>query len=196
MRNTNTKVWLRPVAAAAVALLATACASNNPAAQDDPLADRRSDLAAVDTTRDTGIRDAILAEHTIYPYHFEEGTALLNSLGERDLAVLADSFRQNNSGVISIRQGDASDELYAQRTQTIKTALTRLGVVADNVKIGDAPAGGETAEGNDVAQILKVDAAHRDAGGSSSGGSGGASGVSGGGTASPSGAAAATTGGM
>jgi type IV pilus biogenesis protein CpaD/CtpE len=193
MRNTNTNLWVKPAMAAAVALLATACASNPPSAQDDPLADRRSDLASVDTTRDTGIRDAILTEHTIYPYHFETGTALLNSLGERDLAVLADNYRQNGSGVISLRRGDASDELYAARTLAIKSALTHLGVTADNVKIDDAPASGETATGNDVNAILKADAARRDASGSSSGG---ASGVSGGGTASPGGAAAAATGGM
>jgi len=193
MRNTNK--WHKPAMAAAVALLATACSSNpGPAAQDDPLADRRADLASVDITRDTGIRNAILEQHTIYPYHFETGTALLNSLGERDLAVLADSFRQAGRGEISLRRGDASDELYAARTDSIKTALTRLGLTADNVKIDDAAAGGEGALGNDVAQILKADAGRRDSSGGSAGS--GASGASGGGSASPGGAAAATTGGM
>jgi hypothetical protein len=191
MRNKNTNIWVKPAMAAAVALLAAACSSNT-AQTDDALSEKGADLRSVDTTRDTGIRDAILEQHTIYPYHFETDTALLNSLGDRDLAVLADNFRQNGNGVISLRRGDASDELYAARTLAVKNALTQLGVTADNVKIGDDAAAGEGAVGNDVAAILKADAARRDAGSSGSG----ASGVSGGGSVSPSGAAAAATGGM
>src|SRR3954451_3352814 len=60
-----------------------------------------TDIQIVDAVRDSGVKAAIISQHTLYPYHFDEGGEMLNSLGERDLAVLAAHLR-THPGQINI----------------------------------------------------------------------------------------------
>ena len=41
---------------------------------------------------DAAIENAIIAQQAMFPYHFVEGGAQLNELGQRDLAILAEHY--------------------------------------------------------------------------------------------------------
>src|ERR1044071_5771977 len=63
------------------------------------------DAALVHAVSDTAINNAIITQHTLFPYHFVSGTAELNELGQRELAVLCDHYRANG-GAATVREGD------------------------------------------------------------------------------------------
>jgi hypothetical protein len=104
--------------------------------------------------QDTAIRNAIIAQHTIFPYHFEVDSDRLNELGTLDLAVLAGHYL-DRSGELSIRRGDASKELYDARVARVRALLERAGVAPERIKITDALAGGEGMPSQDVVRILE-----------------------------------------
>ena len=87
-----------------------------------------------DALRAASMHQAIIRQHTLYPYHFETGLPELNSLGRRDLEILADHFGEHG-GQINLQRGDASFELYSARNQTVRTALAEAGVTDDRIAI-------------------------------------------------------------
>jgi len=100
------------------------------------------DPMLVDETQDAQIDSAIIRQQALFPYHFVTGSAQCNELGNRDLAVLADHYRQN-PGRLTVRCGDAGADLYAARVKAVTESLARMGVAADRVQIVDVAPGGD-----------------------------------------------------
>src|SRR5437868_5616250 len=51
------------------------------------------------------IDNAVIRQHTLYPYHFVQQSDQLNSLGRREVYVLAWHYK-NYPGPVNLRQGD------------------------------------------------------------------------------------------
>lgn len=118
-----------------VGLLCPGCQEQQPVVQPASI-DNRLIHAALDSQ----IEAAIVVQHTLYPYHFANGTARLNELGLSDLAVLTRHAEDNSS--VNVRKGDAGDELYKARVQTVADAIAKadakgMSVAADQMPGGD-----------------------------------------------------------
>jgi len=96
---------------------------------------------AANEIHQASLHQAILAQSTFYPYHFVNGAGVLNELGWRDLQVLAEHFVAHG-GALSVRRGNASEELYNERLKSVQDALSAAGVEAGRVTISDSPPGG------------------------------------------------------
>ena len=136
--------------AAACMLALAGCETAPPA---EPAYDPALDAHMVEAYFSRQMRNAILAQHTIYPYHFDVYSASLNELGERDLDLLARHLKEN-PGPLGVRQGDASDEVYQARVDTVRGFLMDTGVPADRIAIADALPGGDGAVSDRVIEVL------------------------------------------
>jgi hypothetical protein len=110
----------------------------------------------VDTYSDLMIQNAVIAQHTLYPYHFVNNSALLNNLGERDLAVLTQHF-QENPGQLTIQQGKTDALLYQSRAQTVYEKLLAGGIPDSKIKIVSGMPGGEGIQSNAIIEILSTE---------------------------------------
>lgn len=86
--------------------------------------------------------NAIVSQRALYPYHFAPGSPELNSLGRRDLKVLASRYG-GNLHQLSLAQGDASQALYEARRACVATYLAELGVELPLDHITQYPPGGD-----------------------------------------------------
>jgi hypothetical protein len=127
-----------------------ACQSPTP---DNELQGRDS-MWASDAIRSASLNQAILVQHTLYPYHFETAAADLNELGMRDLLVLAAHYK-THAGELNVRRGDASQALYEARVAKVQERLAQAGVAAGKVSIQDGLPGGDGMSSERVIVILK-----------------------------------------
>ena len=124
-----------------------------------------ADAALVELYRQDQEEQAIIRQHTLYPYHFVDGSDTLNEAGHRELTVLARHFAAS-PGSISLQRGNASPALYDRRAATVLAAMTNAGV--DQVTIVDElPAG----DGLSSTHILLILERHREGDGKESAGS-------------------------
>jgi hypothetical protein len=105
---------------------------------------------------DSAMRNAIIAQHTLFPYHFDRDSEHLNELGRLDLAVLAGHYL-DRSGALSVRRGSAGKELYDARVAMVRTLLERAGVAPDRIQITDSLAGGDGFSSENLVKILADD---------------------------------------
>lgn len=110
----------------------------------------------VDTYSDLAIQNAIIAQHTLYPYHFVNNGAQLNGLGERDLSVLIQHF-QDNPGQLILQQGGTESLLYQSRTQTVHKKLLQGGIPDGKIRITDGMPGGNGIASNSIIEILETE---------------------------------------
>jgi len=96
----------------------------------------------LETLQSESVENAIISQHTLYAYHFVQGSATLNEIGRSDLAVLAGHYRRV-PGDLNVRRGDAPDDLYAARIETVRSVLRQWGVEVDRVGIGEGLPGGD-----------------------------------------------------
>lgn len=87
------------------------------------------------------VRAGVLRQRTLYEHHFEHDAAALNSLGRRDLAILAKGMSASG-GRIAVERGSAGKDLYAARLSTVRAGLASAGIPARRVKLDDGPPGG------------------------------------------------------
>jgi len=132
--------------------LAGCASSHSQAAVPEP---QLTDMGIVDSINDSGIRAAIITQHTLYGYHFAGDSRELNELGQRDLAVLISHFKGQGGGDLSIRRGEISESLYASRVEKIKEAIKAAGVDLAAVRIADVSPGGAGMAGDDVVRAVK-----------------------------------------
>jgi hypothetical protein len=112
--------------------------------------------ALVNTFADSAIANAILAQHTLYAYHFARGGSALNELGLRDLDILAAHFKEN-PGELNVRPGDASASLYEARVNEVRNTLAKAGVARDRVTLARGLPGGDGMPAEQVIRILAQD---------------------------------------
>ncbi|MCE5325966.1 MAG: hypothetical protein LLG01_06080 [Planctomycetaceae bacterium] len=115
------------------------------------------DAWSVKAADDQAVRNAIVRQSALYPYHFEINSHLLSPLGQRDVAVLADHFRWA-PGRLAMRRGDESTALYETRVQEVLDALADRGVDIKRVGVDQAPPGGDGMPSDRVFVILAADA--------------------------------------
>ena len=110
----------------------------------------------VDTYSDLAIQNAIIAQHTLYPYHFVNNSPQLNDLGQRDLSVLVQHF-QDNPGQLTLQQGGTESLLYQSRAQTVYEKLLAGGIPDGKIRITDGMAGGDGIASNSIIEILEME---------------------------------------
>lgn len=138
--------------------------------------DRAVNSALICSYNDMAINNAIIVQHTLFPYHFVSDGAMLNELGAHDLRILAEHYR-DYPGPLAIRQGDTPKELYDARLTYVRQALVTAGVAAERIKVCDGTAGGDGANAERVLTVLDREKKNAEKGG----GSGGYGGTAGGG---------------
>jgi hypothetical protein len=115
------------------------------------------DQGLVNVLNNIGLENAIIAQHTLYPYHFVYDGEKLNGLGERDFAVLVRHFREH-AGVLNIRHGGVSAELYKARVVWIAEMLRKAGIASDRVRVSDGMPGGAGVSSERMLMILSKEA--------------------------------------
>jgi hypothetical protein len=110
----------------------------------------------VDTYSDLAIQNAIISQHTLYPYHFVKNSAQMNALGERDLSVLIQHF-QENPGQITLYQGNTESLLYQSRAQTVSEKLLQGGIPDEQIRFVSGMPGGDGIASNTVIEILDAE---------------------------------------
>ena len=116
---------------------------------------KRLDTELVRTLNNIGVENAILAQHTLYPYHFVADGDALNELGQRDFAVLARHFAEY-PGLLNVRPGDGvSAELYQARVAYVTSRLKEAGVKPGRVSVSDGMPGGPGLRAEKVVTILQ-----------------------------------------
>ncbi len=106
------------------------------------------------TYSDIAIQNAIISEHTLFPYHFTKNGAELNELGQRDLAVLTGHFAPNG-GHLNIRQLSTSADLYEARVSLVREMLQEAGIEMERISVSDGMPGGEGMSSERVLVILE-----------------------------------------
>jgi hypothetical protein len=101
-------------------ILATGCEQPVEQGPDKHLINSR----LINSYNDTQIENAIISQHTLYPYHFVQNGAELNELGQRDLAVLAGHFMKY-PGRLNIRRQNIPVQLYEARVNLVHKHLRR-----------------------------------------------------------------------
>lgn len=114
----------------------------------------RESMWTGEAIRNASLNNAIVAQHTLFPYHFETGSARLNDLGLRDLNVLCDHFAKT-PGDLNVRRGPASESLYEARVKTVLDRLAEVGVQGGSVAVKDGLPGGDGISSERVIVILK-----------------------------------------
>jgi len=115
---------------------------------------RQEEAAKVEAYTEQAAANAVIAEFTIYPHHFVNGAAILNDLGKRDLAIMADHLKLV-PGTLNLRRRDAPEPLYMQRQEAVADFLRQHDVNMANVTITDNMPGGEGMASERVIAITK-----------------------------------------
>ena len=115
------------------------------------------DAELVRTLNDIGIENAILAQHTLYPYHFVSNADTLNELGQRDLAVLARHFREH-PGALQIQGPDGDGDLYEARVAHVLGRLKDASVDTARMTVSEGMPGGSGVASGRVITILEKEA--------------------------------------
>ena len=118
-------------------ILAIGCQEN---VQKDP-DDRLINSQLMKSYNDIAIQNAIVSQHTLFPYHFVTNGAELNELGQRDLAALTSHFIKH-PGRLNIRRHDASAALYEARINMVRERLVEAGIGMERISISDSMPGG------------------------------------------------------
>ena len=116
--------------------------------------ERMMNTKLIHTYNDIAIQNAIISEHTIFPYHFITNAAELNGLGQRDLAVLGGHLGKYG-GRLNIRRHDMSADLYEARVVAVRERLQETGIDMERISISDGMPGGSGMTSEKVLVILE-----------------------------------------
>jgi hypothetical protein len=136
--------------AALLCILTLGCEQNAKPGPDQRLVNRR----LINSYNDTAIENAIISQHTLFPYHFIPNGAELNELGQRDIGVLAGHFMKH-PGSLNIRRYDTAAELYEARVNTVRERLREAGINVESMNISDGMPGGSGMPSERVLTILE-----------------------------------------
>lgn len=108
----------------------------------------------VNTYNDIAIQNAVVSQHTLFPYHFVENGAELNELGQKDLAVLTSHFIKH-PGHLNVRKHNTPGDLYKARVNLIRDRLQQAGIASKRISISDGMPGGSGMTSERVLVILE-----------------------------------------
>lgn len=139
-----------------VTLTVTICIIGIGCDDPDPNPVNKSQINAelIGAMNDIAMENAIITQHTLYPYHFVNNSDKLNDLGQRDLAVLANHFKQN-PGQLNVRQDGTVEQLYQARIAFVAEQLKKDMGVDSDIKIADGMPGGSGMSSESVLEILE-----------------------------------------
>lgn len=103
---------------------------------------------------DIAMQNAIISQHTLFPYHFVKNGAELNELGQRDLAVLTSHYIKN-TGRLNIRKHNTAADLYEARVKTVLDRLQEAGIDMEQMSISDDMPGGSGMTSEKIIIILQ-----------------------------------------
>lgn len=106
--------------------------------------------------KDTSVQNAIISQHTLYPYHFVKNGAELNELGLRDLGVLSAHFAKH-PGQLNIRHDNISTNLYSDRINFVLDKLKAAGINTRDVVVADGMPGGSGIASEAIIVIMADD---------------------------------------
>ena len=124
--------------------------------QSEPLDEGLVNAQLINTLNDVAMENAIIAQHTLYPYHFVKDSEKLNKLGQRDLSILAKRLT-NKDGQLNIRRDGISKSLYQARLAYVAGQLQQAGIDPARVNLSDGMPGGRGMPSSDVVQIRQAD---------------------------------------
>ena len=131
-------------------ILIAGCTESTKTSQDK----HRINSQLINTYNDIAMQNAIVSQHTMFPYHFVKNGAELNELGERDLGILAKHFVEH-TGQLNIRRGNTPADLYTTRTNLVIDKLQRAGVDTERMNISDGMPGGSGMASERILIILE-----------------------------------------
>ncbi len=141
---------MRCLSAGILVLILAGCSETDPGLEKQ----RSINMWMSRTTSDAQRDNALIAQHTLYAYHFVPDSPTLNDLGFSDLSILASHYRQN-PGRLSVRRQDASEDLYNARVAGVRDFLQKSGVPMDRMVIEDVLPGGGGAASERVIRSLE-----------------------------------------
>jgi len=107
----------------------------------------------IQTMDDESVANAVITQHTLYPYHFAANSAVLNELGERDVKILAQHYSRY-PGEINLRRGREDQGMYDARVQNVTRALVAMGVDQGSLRIVDKVPGGDGVSSERALEVL------------------------------------------
>ena len=110
----------------------------------------------IESYSDISIKNAIISQHTLFPYHFVNNSPQLNELGDNDLTILIEHFTEN-PGQLNIRQGEVSDEIYQIRIKIVLEKMKDAGIDKKEINVSDDMPGGSGMSSENVLIILEKD---------------------------------------
>jgi hypothetical protein len=116
--------------------------------------DGNLDVELVNTLNNIAVENAIITQHTLYPYHFTANAAQLNELGQRDLAVLARRFAAH-PGTLNIQRQNVPNDLYEARVAHVLSGLKAAGVDVARISVSEGMPGGSGMPAEQVVTILQ-----------------------------------------
>ena len=121
----------------------------------------------VKSYNDIAVQNAIVSQHTLFPYHFETNGAELNELGQRDLAALTSHFIKY-PGQLNIRRHNTTAALYEARVNLIHERLQEAGIDMERIRISDNMPGGSGMTSERILVIMEQESEKPSVGRSSS----------------------------
>lgn len=131
-------------------VLTVGCQEDTAEAPNDHLINSR----LLNSYNDIAIQNAIVSQHTLFPYHFVKNGAELNELGQKDLAALTSHFI-NYPGHLNIRKHNTAEDLYDARVNMVRERLQQAGIAMERISISDGMPGGSGITSERVLVILE-----------------------------------------
>ena len=108
----------------------------------------------VNSYNDIAMQNAIVTQHTLFPYHFVTNGAELIELGRRDLAALTSHF-MNHAGHLNIRRQNTPADVYEARVNLVHARLQEAGIDMKRMSISDDIPGGTGITSERILVILE-----------------------------------------
>ena len=108
----------------------------------------------INSYNDIAMQNAIVTQHTLFPYHFVTNGAELNELGRRDLAALTSHF-MNHAGHLNVRRQNTPADIYEARVKLVHASLQEAGIDMERMTISDDMPGGTGITSERILVILE-----------------------------------------
>ena len=103
---------------------------------------------------DIAMQNAVVSQHTLFPYHFVTNGAELNELGQRDIAALTSHFMKY-PGRLNIRRHNTNADIYDARVNLVHERLQEAGIDMERIRISDDMPGGSGITSERILIILE-----------------------------------------